>query len=204
MKRFLSASLKCLFQEGSLILRHPSIIPRLRGGLYSTAVYIDEILREKYAEQPVELKQTRGFYIYLNTQEAFVTPWIGVAGSYELPTTEIFLSLLGRGSKVIDVGANVGWFTLLAAHRVGNTGTVLSFEPEAKSFSLLSKSVTRNGFGNVNLFNQIVSDVDGMGTLHIHPDESQTGLHSIVRDFGGKQLAVPSTETRHGRHETQH
>jgi FkbM family methyltransferase len=194
LQRFLGRSLNCLFQEGSLLLRYPSTIPKLRGGLYRTAIYVDELLREEYAKEPVDLKHTHGFYIYLNTQEAFVTPWIGVVGSYELPTTEIFLGLLRKGSKVIDVGANVGWFTLLAASRIGNTGTVLSFEPETKSFELLSKSVARNRFDNVKLLSQIVYDSDGMGTLHLNPDESQTGLHSIVRDFGGKQLVVPSTK----------
>ncbi len=62
-------------------------------------------------------------------------------------------------------GANIGFFTLLVASIVGPEGSVISFEPDPTSFSLPSKSVQRNGFSNIKLFQKCVSDTDGTPTL---------------------------------------
>jgi FkbM family methyltransferase len=108
-----------------------------------------------------------------------------------MKTTELFINLIRNGSTVIDVGANIGFFTLLAAKLVGDKGLVLSFEPEPTAFSLLTQSVERNGFSNVRLFQKCISSVDGQEQLHLSVTRNK-GLHSIARDLGGPSLVVES------------
>lgn len=68
------------------------------------------------------------------------------SGWYEPAVTELSRHLVKEGMTVIDVGANAGWYTLLAAKRVGKAGRVTSFEPEPTNFSPLNGSVELNQF----------------------------------------------------------
>jgi FkbM family methyltransferase len=54
--------------------------------------------------------------------------------------------------RVIDLGANIGYYSLLAAAHVGPAGSVAAFEPDLANGALLARSVAANGFGNVTLF----------------------------------------------------
>jgi len=65
------------------------------------------------------------------------------------------------GFVFFDVGANIGYFTLLAAKRVGLSGEVHSFEPSPEEFTKLSRNVRLNGFGMVRLNRKALSDSPG-------------------------------------------
>ncbi len=153
---------------------------------------MDRFFQEEYARRPVEVKHTHGFDIHLDPTDMGISPSIALLGWYELRTTELLIKLVRRGHRVVDVGANVGFFTLLAATIAGPEGVVVSFEPEPVSFSLLSKSVEKNGLGNIRLLQQCVSDVDGTRTLHLSVTPHK-GLHSIERKLGGKKIEIAST-----------
>ena len=65
---------------------------------------------------------------------------------WEPSTTAFILAALGPGDVFVDVGANIGWFTILAAHRVGVSGHVWAFEPRPGTCGRLADSVSANGF----------------------------------------------------------
>ncbi len=110
------------YRVSKLLLRYPSAIPRLLGGLSSTSAFIDEMVKQDYLRNPIEMKRTHGFEIYLNPKDGWFSPIVGIIGSYEPDETRIFKRVLRRRSKVIDVGANLGWFTLLSATLIGREG----------------------------------------------------------------------------------
>jgi FkbM family methyltransferase len=182
-----SLDLKYTLTAMKRLARYPSVLPSLLGG----ADALNRLLVDLYARNPVTVVHTHGFDVCLDPNDMGVSPSIAVLGWHEMKTTELFIKLVGRGSTVIDVGANVGFFTLLAAKLVGKKGYVLSFEPEPTSFSLLAQSVKRNGFGNVEMFEKCVSNVDGQQTLHLSVTRNK-GLHSIARDLGGDSISVQS------------
>lgn len=68
---------------------------------------------------------------------------------------------LKSGQTAVDVGANIGFFTLLFARQVGPKGKVISFEPGPKSFRLLEQNIRENGYGNVVANNAAVGDRNG-------------------------------------------
>jgi FkbM family methyltransferase len=74
--------------------------------------------------------------------------------------------LLPPRGTFIDVGANVGLFTLKAAQIVGATGTVVAFEPGNAAFARLSEHVALNAYRQVHLMQDAVSDHEGTAVLH--------------------------------------
>jgi FkbM family methyltransferase len=99
-------------------------------------------------------------------------------GQWEPLTTRYFKGLVKPGMRVVDVGANIGYYTLLAAKLVGPEGKVWAFEPEDENFADLHGNVLLNGYQNVVLLRKAVSDRDGRANLYISKD---SGGHSLVR-----------------------
>ena len=77
---------------------------------------------------------------------------------YEPAQTKIVKQYVHEGDVVIDIGAHVGYYTLLMAQLVGKKGKVFSFEPDPLNFQLLKKSVEINRFDNVILVQKAVSN----------------------------------------------
>lgn len=88
---------------------------------------------------------------------------------YEIENTRIFSSILQAGDTVIDVGANIGWFTVLAAELVGPTGHVVAFEPSHANMEKIIYNVGLNGFKNVELVEGAVSDEVGKADFYLNP-----------------------------------
>lgn len=82
-------------------------------------------------------------------------------GTYE-PLTRMWLSsMLGPGRVAFDVGANVGFFTLLASRLVGSSGSVVAFEPMPSNVAALRRHMELNQVRNVTIFEAAVSDHHG-------------------------------------------
>ncbi len=115
--------------------------------------------------------------VHLNPDDPVVSGGLAL-GVYEPFETELFRAKLKPGMTVLDVGANLGYHTVIAASRVGAAGRVIAFEPEPNNFELLSRNVRENNFSNVRLCNIAVADKQGVLTLHI--SDSNKGKHSLV------------------------
>lgn len=77
---------------------------------------------------------------------------------WEPSVTRHLSGLLQAGMTFMDLGANIGYYTLLAAHRVGPQGRVVAFEPDQQNCTLIQMSVLDNGFENVELFPLAAAD----------------------------------------------
>ncbi|HEY3282478.1 MAG TPA: FkbM family methyltransferase [Armatimonadota bacterium] len=114
-------------------------------------------------------------------------------GVLEPETVDVFRGLLRPGLTVIDLGANIGQYTLLAAHHVGPHGQVHAFEPTPEVADSLQANVTLNGFGNVTICRAAVSDAPGI--VHLHPDPEAPDINSILPVRGqnrGATVEVPA------------
>jgi FkbM family methyltransferase len=98
-------------------------------------------------------------------------------GCWEPEVTAALNHLLKEGMVVVDIGANVGYYTLLAARAVGPSGLVYAFEPEPKNCELLRKNIQENGYTNVIAVQKAVSDRTGVGQLWLDP--ADPGRHSL-------------------------
>jgi len=80
--------------------------------------------------------------------------WYSDKYNPEAHVRKVFCSLIKEGMTVVDAGAFIGYYTLLASKRVGSSGKVLAFEPDPVNFKILSENVQINGIRNVLLFNK--------------------------------------------------
>lgn len=96
-------------------------------------------------------------------------------GVWEPNLTQWLHGQLLPGDTFIDVGANVGYFTLLASRLVGTAGRVVALEPAPDTFAALSANVTRNGANNVRLLQVAASDRAGELILEQGP-ASNSGM----------------------------
>jgi FkbM family methyltransferase len=182
-------SFSYIFKVARLFLRYPKALFTLANGPESVGSYINEIRKKRYAKNPIWEKRVYNYLIFLNPEDRdFISPAIGVDGLYEPEETELLRKIVRKGAVVVDVGANIGWYTLLSAHLAGKTGKIVAFEPEPSSFSLLKQSVKRNGFDNVFLFNNCVSNIEGERKLWL--SKGNLGRHSIVSSAGTEAIDV--------------
>jgi len=84
--------------------------------------------------------------------------------------------LKSKKSVFVDIGAHIGFFTMLAAH-LAPEGKVISFEPMSENFEQLTRNVAINNLKNVSTFNAAISDRTGQHTLNIDPHND--GGHSM-------------------------
>lgn len=80
------------------------------------------------------------------------------SGSYEDFTVELFKSHLRSGMTIVDGGAHIGFYTLLAAQLVGNSGKVYSFEPDYYNYQCLIFNVHNNNYENVSTVKKAISN----------------------------------------------
>jgi FkbM family methyltransferase len=102
-----------------------------------------------------------------------------VADRYETATTRLLEELLRPGMVVVDVGAHVGYYSLLAARLVGPTGRVYAFEPEPSNYGLLMKNVALNGYTNIETRQAAIADRTGPVQLFVSGLDN--GSHSLYR-----------------------
>ena len=102
---------------------------------------------------------------------------------YEPIETEIVKTHVEKNNIVVDIGANIGYYTLLMAL---NQAKVFSYEPEPKNFKLLQKNVNLNNFSsNVKLYNKAVSNYNGFSKLFLAGATDLNGGVIVDRAKGG-------------------
>jgi FkbM family methyltransferase len=112
-----------------------------------------------------------GLPLEVNADEA-IGFTILTTGVFDPCVSETIHRLIDPGDLVVDVGANVGYLTSLAARRAGPGGTVLAFEPHPHVFELLQANVARWGAGDVAAVDArqtALSDRDGTAELNAGP-----------------------------------
>ncbi len=113
----------------------------------------------------VDLDDWGGQYVYLT-------------GEYEEPTARAIEALLAPGDTAVDVGANFGYFTVLAGRRVGRGGRVVAFEPLPAMRRELEANVALNQLPQCRVRSEAVSDRAGAAALFEGP-AGNPGLSSL-------------------------
>lgn len=107
---------------------------------------------------------------------------------YEPWETSIMGRDLKKGDVFVDVGAHIGYHTILASELVGQAGHVFAFEPEPDNFKILQKNINQNKADNIMAINSAISSKRGSAFLFLNPgntgdnrlDLSQPGWKGII------------------------
>jgi len=106
-------------------------------------------------------------------------------GVYEPFETNIFKKQIKKGNIVLDIGANIGYYTLIAAKLVGKDGKVFAFEPDPNNFLLLKKNVKLNNYQNVTLVNKAISDKSK--NIKLYLSKNNFGDHRIYKSSENRE-----------------
>lgn len=110
-----------------------------------------------------------------------------VLGRAEADMQRLFAATIRPGDVVMDLGANIGFFTLVAAVLAGPTGRVIAYEPSPSTAQAVRRNVELNGLGHVTIVQAAVSDRDGVACLDLGASDQDA---SIVRRDGGRSIPV--------------
>lgn len=147
----------------------------------------------RFGRSDLQCVDIQGFRLILDAADISVSMSIISGGLYEPHITGIFRRYIKPGWRVADIGANVGYFTMLAASIVGPDGEVLAFDPNSENARLVLLNSAENGFFNVQLFPLALSDRAGYAYFSSHIGSNGGFLsakHMQLAD--GRGLVVPT------------
>jgi FkbM family methyltransferase len=134
--------------------------------------------------------QVGGVELLADAADAAVTPGLR-AGDYEPHLTAVFERYCRPGMTVVDVGANLGYYSLLAARLVGPSGRVVALEPNSENCRLLLSSLRLGRVGNVDLVPIACDTTTGWAYYSTHVG-SNGGLVDDDDLLGRPGLVVPT------------
>jgi FkbM family methyltransferase len=159
----------------------PEGLAHYRQRLGAGQVSLDELVGEflgsvefvrKQAERPAgeaftgeTVSSCEGFLIRVDPTDYAVGHTVARTGSYEPDVSATLREVLPRGATFVDIGANIGWFSLLAASLVGPTGRVIAVEPNPRNVALLRQSAKDNGFDNIDVAAVALGERPGAAAL---------------------------------------
>ncbi|MES2491938.1 MAG: FkbM family methyltransferase [Pseudomonadota bacterium] len=141
-----------------------------------------------YLGQHEALCRILGRYkMYVDTRDIGIASHLMLEGFWELWVTTAMMRCVRRGSVVADIGANLGYFTLLLADLTGPEGRVLAFEPNPNLGGLLRKSIEVNGFAPFTDFHELaLGRESGTADMDIRIDQQGGGrMIDSQRGAGG-------------------
>lgn len=134
-----------------------NVIGRIRRNLFSSA------------KEPFEITWLLGQKFYVCPTDE-ISKVLYFTGLYE-PNVSVFLDrVLKPGMTFIDVGANIGLFSIFASKKVGIEGRVVAIEPSSREIENFEKNRRLNKCENILLKKIGLSDFDGSGELKLQPE----------------------------------
>lgn len=128
-----------------------------------------------------------GLRLYGTREHHVMLYWL-LRGKYERHTRTLFEQSLRPGAVVLDIGAHIGYFTLLAARAVGPSGCVYAFEPDSSNYRFLGHNVALNGVEDVvTTVPKAVADTSGIREFFANTKSS------VASSFWGSGRSVTAT-----------
>lgn len=151
-------------------------IGRLRPTDFARSIMASDEYRSKHAHSgmlPVDLGD---YSLYVSAHDNDVSAEISQRRAYEPYVEKMLRSVTRKGDTFVDIGANIGYFTALAAHLVGADGRVIAWEPLDKNVQLIYATVWENGFGNVTVYPFAASSEVRLVPMISSPLSSNAGI----------------------------
>ncbi|MEX0825856.1 MAG: FkbM family methyltransferase [Acidimicrobiia bacterium] len=101
---------------------------------------------------------------------------------WEAASTKVFKSIVHPGDTVVDIGAHLGYFTIMASKAVGNDGRVHAFEPDRRSRALLAKNIEANQATNVALLPYAIGNTTANQVHRLNAAAPLTRLDTVRLD----------------------
>ncbi len=172
---------------------------------------VDRMITHNYTGSKLKNLIMRSYYVWSRFIPSFYFPYRFAGGKiyldikesramlaraldlYELDKYKAIRNFLPAGGVFIDVGANKGDFSLVAAKISGDKGTVLSFEPEPENCGWIEKSACINGYKNIFLRQIALSNENGLAPFYLG---KKTGWHTLLPNQKRRSKKVIDVQVR--------
>ncbi len=169
--------------------------PFLGTGISKKLPFLHKLFLKIYPNIQTSTNQT--YQIPLNStltvtpQNTGIGTFLSIKGEYEPAETKLFLEKVQEGNTVFDIGANIGYYTVLASKKVGPKGKVYSVEPLNSAVKLLKQNILENKLSNVSLLHTATGHKKTTISISFE-DETQktpvTTVDNIVQENGVKTI----------------
>ncbi len=130
-----------------------------------------------------QVRTVLGQKLLLNPNRSVLEMKLWLIGVYEPEVVDYFTAELQPGQVVVDIGANIGLFSLMAAELVGPRGSVIAYEPHPDTFRELRDNIDRNGYTNVQTVPCALSDTTGVLRMNVFTDRDLNSV-ALKADIG--------------------
>jgi FkbM family methyltransferase len=176
-----------------IALRHYALVST---PAFAASRVLDRLVRPRVylGDHTLMTRTVFGHVLYLDTRDDSLLPALVLRGVWEPNVTRVMLRLLRPGMRIVEVGANVGYYTVLAASCVGPAGSVTAFEANPAIAERLRRAVVVNGYQWwTRVVESAVADREGQATLHV-----------LARHQGSSSLARQGADVLEGWGEVPH
>jgi FkbM family methyltransferase len=153
---------------------------QLRPSLFDLAATLAQLPAEKVSTDIGEL--------WLPADDSVMRPWIAHYGTWEPAEARFLRGRLAAGMTLVDIGANVGYFSILGARAVGPSGTVIAIEPEPTNYALLCANLWEARATNVQPLRAAASSFSGPLPLSISSENC--GDHRSFLERPGERVVA--------------
>lgn len=141
-------------------------------------VVFERLFHAAYKKDTVVEVAYEGGIFKIPSKDISLLPSI-LNNNYEKYEISLFKKLLKPGDVMVDIGANIGLFSVIGSKSVGSSGKVYSFEPEPGNYALLTSNLLLNGATNVHTENLAIGDKKDTMLLQI--EKNSIGSHSLIK-----------------------
>jgi FkbM family methyltransferase len=129
-----------------------------------------------------------GDKLFIDSRDIDLAPHLILDGYWERWVTQTFLGLLAEGMTVVEVGANIGYYSVLAARHIGPYGRLYCFEANPEMADLLRANLEINGYADrVKIINRAV-----------YCKSAKVPFHCFQKHRGGSSIWIDETRVRDG------
>lgn len=173
--------------QRSFLLRH-QLMAKIRNwdvrGIRRLAAWLPKILiPDADKQEKHELQTIHGVRLLIDpARDKGVELALYQQGTYEEGTVQVLQEMLKPGDTFLDVGANIGWMSLIGARAVGNSGRVIAVEANPKTLPILQHNVEINQADRVEIYGLAVSDQPGSARLFENWNVNRGGASLLAQD----------------------
>lgn len=125
----------------------------------------------------IQLRKDISFKIKCNTSRGYIDIRLKWENIYETNITNLIINNIKQNCIFIDIGANIGYYTLLASRLLNSNSYIYSFEPVTETFKVLNENIDLNNINNVKAFKIALGSEDKKEKILL---SEEAGLNSIV------------------------
>lgn len=144
-------------------------------------------------KKPVPVPTNYGFDLIVDPKNDIgLERQVFETGTCEAGTLDMISKCLSNGDTFLDIGSNIGLFSILAAKTVGQNGKIHAFEPEPQIYGILKKNIEINRLNNIEAYNFALGSSTGKARIyrHIRNRSATSLLGPLGNTTGGNEVSI--------------